>query len=73
MYHVLLAFQCINGCSDEGGNADGKDGVTFLEEGGDWRLPDMLYVDDLVLCGELEEDLRTMMRFFFFRCVEEEV
>ena len=28
--------------------------------GGEWRLPGLLYAD-LVLCGELEEDLRVMV------------
>ena len=46
MYHVPLALQCICGRSDEGGeNWDGK-------EGGEWRLPGLLYTDDLALCGE---------------------
>ena len=46
MYHIPLAFQCIYGCSDEKGvNGDG-------EEGREWILPDHLYADDLVLCGE---------------------
>ena len=25
--------------------------------GREWRLPGLLYIDDLILCGELEEDL----------------
>ena len=34
MYHVALAFQCILGPSDEGGeDVDGKKGLRFLEEG----------------------------------------
>ena len=36
VYYVPLAFQCIHGCSDEGGeNGDGEEGsgVRFLEEG----------------------------------------
>ena len=28
------------------------------------RLPGLLYADDLVLCGELEEDLRLMVGQF---------
>ena len=45
MYHV----------SDERGeNGDGK-------EERKWRLPDLLYADDLVLCAESEEDLRAMV------------
>ena len=27
----------------------------------EWRLPGLLYVDDLVLCGLSEEDLREMV------------
>ena len=27
-------------------------GVRFLEDGREWRLPRLLYVDDLVLCGK---------------------
>ena len=27
-------------------------GVRFLEDGRDWRLPGLLYADDLVLCGD---------------------
>ena len=39
MHHVLLAFQCINGCSDERGEMGmWRMGVRFLEEGREWRL-----------------------------------
>ena len=32
VYHVLLALQCIYGCSDEGGETgDGEGGVRFQE------------------------------------------
>ena len=52
VYHVPLGLQCIYGRSDEGGeNEDG-------EEGRELRLPGFLYADDLVLCGESEDDLR---------------
>ena len=30
----------------------GARGVRFLEESREWRLPGLLYADDLVLCGE---------------------
>ena len=30
----------------------GRRGVIFLEDGRGWRLPGLLYADDLVLCGE---------------------
>ena len=51
MYRVSLAFQSIHGCSDKRGESG--DG----EEGREWRLPSLLYADDLVLCGELDEDI----------------
>ena len=58
MYHVHLAVKCIYGCSNEGvKNEDGK-------EGRELGLPGLLYADDLVLYGELEEDLRAMMGSF---------
>ena len=46
----------------------GRRGVSFLEEGR-WRLPVLLYGDELVFCGKSEEDLRAMVGWF----VEEEV
>ena len=30
----------------------GGRGVSFLQDGREWRMPDLLYADDLVLCGE---------------------
>ena len=36
--------------------------MSFLEDGREWRLPVLLYADDLVLCGESEEDLRVMLK-----------
>ena len=58
MYHVPLAVKCIYGCSNEGGkNEDQK-------EGRELRLPGLLYANDLVLCGESEEDLRAMIGSF---------
>ena len=40
--------------------------VRFLEEreGREWRLPGYSYVNDLVLCGYSEEDLRVMLEWF---------
>ena len=35
----------------------GRRGVRFLEDGKEWGLPGLLHSDDLVLCGNLEEDL----------------
>ena len=41
-------------------------GVRFLEEWKErgWRLPELLYADDLVLSSELEKDLKVMMGHF---------
>ena len=47
----------------------GRRGVRFLEEGREWRLPGLLYVDDLLSCGELEGDLRVMIGYLL-RCVK---
>ena len=47
--------------------------MKFQEEGKEWRLPDLFYADDLVLCGESEEDLRAMVGEVLLRCVGEEV
>ena len=40
----------------------GKRGARFQEEGREWRLPGLLYVEDLVLCGESEGYLRALVR-----------
>ena len=40
----------------------GRRGVSFMEDRREWRLPDLLYADDLFLCGETEEDQRAIMR-----------
>ena len=42
----------------------GRRRVRFLEDGREWRLPTFSYADDLVLCGELEEDIRVMVGWF---------
>ena len=46
----------------------GRRGVSFLEGGKKWRLPGLLYADDLALCGESEEDLRVMVGRFSEVC-----
>ena len=38
------------------------------KEGTEWRLLDLLYVDDLVLYGESKEDLRAMVGWFVEVC-----
>ena len=40
-----------------------------MEDGKEWRLPSLLYADDLVLCGESEEDPRVMVGWFIEVCV----
>ena len=39
----------------------GRRGMRFMEEWGEWRLPSLLYADDLVQRGESEQDLRVMV------------
>ena len=39
----------------------GRKEVSFLEDGREWRLAALLYTDDFVLCGELEEELRMIV------------
>ena len=39
-----------------------------MEDGREWRLPGLLYADDLVLCGKSEEDPRVMVRLFAEVC-----
>ena len=46
----------------------GRRGVRFQEERRKWRLPDLLYADDLVLWGESEEDLRAIVGWFVELC-----
>ena len=38
--------------------------MRFLEEGRVWRLPGILYIDDLVLCRKSEDDLKVMLGHF---------
>ena len=42
--------------------------MRFQEEGREWRFPGLLYADDLVLCGDSEENLRTMVGCFVEVC-----
>ena len=46
----------------------GRKEIRFQEVGREWRLLSLLYLDDLVLCGELEEDLRAMVGHFIEVC-----
>ena len=56
MYLICLALQCIYGWSDEVRMGIKRRGVTFQEEGREWRLPGLLHADDLALCGESDEE-----------------
>ena len=51
----------------------GRRGVRFMEDGRKGRLPAFLYADDLVLCGELEENLRAMVGRFPELCRRREL
>ena len=46
----------------------GKRGVSFLEDGREGRLAGLLYAEDLVQCGESEEELRVMVGRFADAC-----
>ena len=46
----------------------GKRGMSFLEDGREWRLLGLLYADVLILCVESEEDLRTIVGSFVEVC-----
>ena len=59
MYHFPLSLQYIYECIDEGGK-----NVNVKE----WRLPGLLYADNLVLCGESKEDLKVMVGCFVEVC-----
>ena len=39
-----------------------------MKEGREWKLPVLLYADDLVLCGESEEDMRGIVGCFVEVC-----
>ena len=43
----------------------GRMEVRFSEEGREWRLPTLLYSNDLVLCGESKKDKRDEDRTFY--------
>ena len=42
--------------------------MRLSEEEREWRLLGLLYIDDLVLCGKSEEDLRVMVEWFVEVC-----
>ena len=50
------------------GIGSGKSGLRFQKEGRKWRLPGLLHADDLLFCGESEEDLRAIVGRFVEVC-----
>ena len=58
MYHVPLALQVM----------EVKIGIGRRGVREEWILPGLLYADDLVFCGESEEDLRAMVECFVKVC-----
>ena len=46
----------------------GRRGVRFHKEKREWRLPGILYADDIILCDEREEDLRAIVGGFVELC-----
>ena len=54
VYHVPLAVQYIymDGVRKLVKMRMGRRGMRFLEDAREWRLSDLFYADDLVLCGE---------------------
>ena len=46
----------------------GRMGMRFLEEGREWRLPNVLCADVSVLCGKFEEELSAMVGRFIEHC-----
>ena len=51
----------------------GRRGVRFQEERREWRLSGFLYTNNLVLCGESEEDLRAIVGRFVEVCRRREL
>ena len=46
----------------------GKRGVSFMEDGREWRLSGLFYADDFILSDKSEEELRVMVRQFAEVC-----
>ena len=58
----------MNGVMKEVKMGMGRRRVSFLEDGREWRVLGLLHADDLVLCGESEEDLRVTVGWFAEVC-----
>ena len=68
MCYFSLALQRVYGCRYERSENGNRMGFRFLDEERGWSLPGLLIAYDLVLCGELEEDLKVMMAHFVEVC-----
>ena len=72
-FHIpLTIYPYMDGMMKDVKMGMGRRGVSFLEDGRDWRLPGLLYGDGLVLFGEPEEDVRMMVERFSEVCRREE-
>ena len=65
-YHVFFA-----GVVKERKMRMGRTRVRLSEEGREWRVTGFLYADDLALYGQLEQDLRVVIRCFIEECKNE--
>ena len=66
MYHVPLALNLhMEAVVKELKKGMGSRGVRFQEERRECRLPGILYADNLILCGESEENLSNSGTFYW--------
>ena len=71
MYHITLAWLFnvyMDAVMKELKTGMGRGGVRLPKEGRGWILLGLLYADDLVLCSDLEEDLRAIVGRFIEVC-----
>ena len=61
MYHVPWLFNVYMNAVVKVKMGMGRRRVRVQEKRKEWNLPGLLYADDLVLCGELGEDLKAMV------------
>src|SRR5678815_3054874 len=55
---------CMDGFMKESEMGVAGNCVRMMENGGEWRVPYLLYLDDLFFCGESEESLRGLVERF---------
>ena len=69
LHHVPLVLYYVFGCNDERGEMrKGRMRGRFLENGREWRLPNLLHANNLVLCGKSKQDLKVMVERFVEVC-----